>query len=103
MEYLQNLSKDKSKNSKIHLEKINDYVSLLSKYGTFLGAPYVKKIGDDLWELRPLNNRIFFFTKSQDGYVLLHAFRKTSQKTPKLEIKRAIREIQHIREDEKNE
>ena len=42
-----------------------------------------------VWELRPGNNRIFYFYHKDNTYVLLHSFRKKTQKTPKQEITRA--------------
>jgi len=48
-----------------------------------------KHIENDIWELRPGNNRIFYFYHKDNTYVLLHIFRKKTQKTPKREIIRA--------------
>ena len=44
---------------------------------------------DDIWELRPGNNRVLYFYFKNDTFVLLHQFRKKTQKTPKREIERA--------------
>ena len=44
---------------------------------------------DDIWELRPGNNRIFYFYYADGQYVLLHHFRKKSMKTPPRELARA--------------
>ena len=38
---------------------------------------------------RPGNNRVFYFCWRGDRFVLLHQFRKKSQKTPRREIERA--------------
>lgn len=78
-----------SKTSRINREKILAYMKALSLYGTRLGMPFVKHIGGDLWELRPLSNRIFFFYWKDNRFVLLHHFIKKSQKTPAKEIQRA--------------
>lgn len=51
-----------------------------------------KYLEDGIWELRPGNNRIFYFFFQENTFVLLHQFRKKSQKTPKHEIERAKRE-----------
>ena len=59
MEYLNELSKRNDKDSRIKLNKIRDYVKALSVYGTFLSEKYVKHIEGDIWELRPLRDRIF--------------------------------------------
>ncbi len=43
----------------------------------------------EVWELRPGNNRIFYFYFKDDIFVLLHHYRKKSQKTPSREIEKA--------------
>lgn len=48
-----------------------------------------KHLDEDIWELRPGNNRVFYFYYKDNKFVLLHYFRKKSQKTPKREIDRA--------------
>lgn len=91
VDYLDSL-KVKSKTSKtdrINREKILAYIGALQKYGTRIGKPYVKHINDEIWELRPLNNRIFFFYWKNNRFVLLHHFIKKTQKTPVKEIIKA--------------
>lgn len=51
-----------------------------------------KHIEDGIWELRPGNNRVFYFFYEDDIFVLLHAFRKKTQKTPRREIEKAKNE-----------
>ncbi|WP_455224751.1 type II toxin-antitoxin system RelE/ParE family toxin [Granulicatella sp.] len=97
-EYLRLLSKNNCKDNRIKLKKINDYIELLSKYGTSLGEPYIKYIEDGIWELRPLRDRILFVTWINDSYVLLHQFMKKTQKTPRKEIEKAKRELKDIQE-----
>ena len=41
------------------------------------------------FELRPGTNRVFYFFIEKDTFVLLHHFRKKSQKTPRREIEKA--------------
>ena len=84
-----NVKAESSKNARIQRNKILAYLSALSEKGSTLGAPYVKHIEGDIWELRPLNNRIFYFCWHNDKYVLLHSFTKKTQKTPKKEIDKA--------------
>ena len=95
IDYLDQLSNkaNKNKRSKIIRNKILAYFTALSEKGSLLGAPYVKHIDGDIWELRPLNNRIFYFCWHKDKYVLLHCFIKKSQKTPKKEIDKAKRNM----------
>ena len=84
----------KSKDARIQYKQILFYIELLSQNGLTLSDNIVKNLGDDLWELRLGNNRIFFFYYDREGrFVLLHYFRKKSQKTPKREIERARAEI----------
>lgn len=91
-DYLNELVKKKDKDSRIKLSKIRDYVKILRIYGTRAGEPYVKHIEGDIWELRPLRDRIFFVAWINDSFVLLHHFMKKTQKTPKREIKQAQKE-----------
>ncbi|MBR5799420.1 MAG: type II toxin-antitoxin system RelE/ParE family toxin [Lachnospiraceae bacterium] len=51
---------------------------------------YEKENGQsEIWELRPGNNRIFYFFCDNNSFVLLHSFRKKTQKTPRREISKA--------------
>ena len=91
VEYLDMLT-DKAKTSKtdrINREKILTYIGALERFGTRIGKPYVKHISDEIWELRPLASRIFFFYWKDNKFVLLHHFIKKTQKTPQKEIAKA--------------
>ncbi|MEG2274334.1 MAG: type II toxin-antitoxin system RelE/ParE family toxin, partial [Clostridia bacterium] len=79
----------KNKHDRIQYNKISAYIKALQVYGTRIGKPTVKHIDGDLWELRPLENRIFFFYWHNDTFVLLSHFIKKSQKTPTKEIAQA--------------
>lgn len=67
------------KNSRINHEKIGDYLRALSMRGVSIGYPYVKYLGNKIWELRPLDNRILFF-ETKEHYVMLNAFKKQTKK-----------------------
>lgn len=86
------------KNARINREKILAYMVALAKYGTRIGTPFVKHIDGNLWELRPLSNRIFFFYWKDNQFVLVHYFLKKSQKTPKKEIEKARKNIKDFLE-----
>lgn len=92
-EYLLELASKKTKDSRIKLTKINDYINALSQYGTKVGEPYVKRLDGDIWEIRPIRDRILFAAWNGDGFVLLHCFMKQTQKTPKREIEQAKRNL----------
>lgn len=90
-EYLDDLAKKArtSKTARINRTKTLAYLYALSQYGTRIGQPTAKHIEGRIWELRPLNNRIFFFYWKDNKFVLLHHFVKKSQKTPAREIEQA--------------
>ena len=92
-EYILELSKtaQTSKNERIKLKKITEYLEMLENYGVKIGEPYVKHIDGDIWELRPISDRIFFFHWQKGKLVLLHHFVKKTQKTPPREIEQAKR------------
>ena len=72
--------------------KIYKYIDLLQDFGLFLGQPYVEKLkGSGVWELRMRHSlnyyRILYFASSRPRFILLHAFLKKTDRTPKSEIK----------------
>lgn len=102
-EYLQELACKTDKDSRINFNKIRDYIKILSEYGVSVGEPYVKHLMDEIWELRPLRNRILFFAFDGESYVLLSHFIKKTQKTPKQEIEKAKRLMNnYFEENEQN-
>ena len=88
-EYIANLQKKSDKDSKIKVNKIISYIDMLSEKGIKLGQKYVKHLRNDIWELRPLRDRILFAYISNNIYILLNVFIKKTQKTPEREIKKA--------------
>lgn len=90
-EYINELNKNNNKDNRIKLKKINMYIELLSKHGLSLTEPYIKKLDKDIWELRPLRDRILFASWCNNKFVLLSVFMKQTQKTPKSEIEKAQR------------
>ena len=65
---------------------------------------YAKHLDGDIWELRPINDRILFAGWVDGAFVLLHSFIKKTQRTPKKEIEQAKRELADFKErEEKNE
>ena len=78
-----------NKDARIQHKQVSQYIQFLEDYGTRLGENVTKHLEDDIWELRPGNNRVLFFYFKDDTFVLLHHFRKKTQKTPKREIEKA--------------
>lgn len=82
------------KNAKIQAQKIHFQLQLLRKLGTMgTNGGASKKLRNKIWELRPFPNRILFFHWKDNTYVLLHAFRKTTNQAPQEEIEQAEREM----------
>jgi phage-related protein len=92
LDYLQSLpARDRA--------KANAVFTLLKEYGTALGKPHARHIQGPLWELRPGDNRLFYFLHTGRQFVILHGFRKKTMRTPEKEIRTAIRRMNEVMED----
>lgn len=80
---------DTNKDARIQYKQIATYIELLQQNGTHLPSGITKHLDDGIWELRPGCNRIFYFFYCDDTFVLLHSFRKKTQKTPAKELDKA--------------
>ena len=81
-----------NKDARIQFKQITLYIELLKNHGNRISSNITKYLGDDIWELRPGNNRVLYFYFKDNKFVLLHIFRKKTQKTPNKEIEKAIKE-----------
>ena len=97
-EYIISLKQKGTKDSLVKFRKIQDYIKVLKTNGTRAGEPYVKHLDGDIWELRPMKDRILFFAYNGNDIVLLSQFRKMTQKTPPREIKKAKRLMNDYKE-----
>ena len=79
--------------------KINKVFRLLKEFGPSIGMPHARHLDGDLWELRPGDNRVLYFLFTGKQFVMLHAFHKTTNKTPRSEIETALRRIKELREE----
>ena len=65
-------------------------IDLLKRHGTALTMPFVRHLGDGIWELRARDQdgiyRIVYFHWKGRTFGLLHGFTKTTQATPKREL-----------------
>lgn len=94
-DFLENLriKSETNKDARIQYKQVTFYIELLRQNGSTLSENIMKHIEDNIWELRPGNNRVFYFFHDEGGkFVLLHHFKKKTQKTPKREIIRAKEE-----------
>lgn len=97
-DYIITLKSKVDKDSRIKLNKIQDYINALSEYGLQLREPYIKHLDSEIWELRPLRERILFVAWYNGSFVLLHHFMKKTQQTPAREIEKAKRELADLKE-----
>lgn len=95
-DYMQELEEKQptNKSARIELSQILLHIELLQRNGTKNNANITKQLEDKLWELRPGNNRILYFYNDGKTFILLHIFRKKTQKTPIREINKAKNEIE---------
>ncbi len=94
-EWLRELNSVLSKENSSMIKKVYYQIERLENEGVSLGEPIIKKIDDQIWELRPIPNRIFFGVLNANKIVLLHHFRKKTNKTPNREIEQAKKEYKN--------
>lgn len=93
LDYMRELAASDSKDSRIKRNKIAQYIHILQEMGTTAGEPVMKHLDAEIWELRPIRDRILFAACVEGRFVLLHVFMKQTQKTPAREIEKAKREL----------
>ncbi|MBR0288684.1 MAG: type II toxin-antitoxin system RelE/ParE family toxin [Selenomonadaceae bacterium] len=97
-DYTNQLAVKNDKNNKIKFQRIKRCIDFLTERGTRVGEPVVKHVRGEIWELRPLRDRILFAAWIGDSFVLLHTFQKETQKTPIAEIEKAESELEDFKE-----
>ena len=97
-DYFSSLAERQDKDSRVKLQKIRDYVAYLHVNGKQAGAPYIKHLDGEIWEFRPLKDRILFAAWVGESFILLHHFVKKTQKTPPREIAQAKRNLADMKE-----
>ncbi|MBO5524538.1 MAG: type II toxin-antitoxin system RelE/ParE family toxin [Roseburia sp.] len=95
-EFIKDLNKkaETSKESRVNFNKIVAYLDILEEMGTRAGTPVTKHLDGEIWELRPLRNRILYAYYKDNTFIILHHFLKRTQKTPRKEIQRAKKCLQ---------
>jgi phage-related protein len=79
--------------------KIRNVLRLLEEFGSNLSMPHARQIKGKLWELRPGGVRLFYFAYIEQQFVILHGYRKQSQKSPDREIEIAMRRMQELMDE----
>ena len=88
-QYINHLQEKEDKDSRVKFRKITAYIKKLKKEGLSLKKEYIKHIDGEIWELRPLKDRILFAYYKDNKFILLSCFVKKTRKTPRREILRA--------------
>jgi phage-related protein len=95
--FLKELTRD---HKVLEIAKIWFFINNLEKYGWEIKKwipGSIKKLRNELWELKPGKNRIlFFYSDKMNCFVLLHGFCKKTNKTPQKEIDLGEQEIKGI-------
>lgn len=99
-EYIRYLENKKNiiKECKIKYTKIIMYMDLLSRNGLKLGEPYIKHLKSNIWELRPIRDRILFSFIENNKFIILNKFIKRTQKTPNKEVEKAMNLLKGYKE-----
>jgi phage-related protein len=66
--------------------KVFAYINELKKQGNNLLRPMADYLEDGIYELRPKDNRIFYFFYLRDNAVLLHAIKKKTREIPRNDL-----------------
>jgi len=82
-----------NKDARINFNKIVAYIDLLCEHGTRIGEPVTKHLDGDIWELRPLDNRILLAYYKDNNFILLHYYTKKTNKIPPRELAQAKRNL----------
>lgn len=88
---------DKNKETKV---KASIIIKNIIEFGLDSAASHIKKLsGYPLWEIRILgksSTRILYINQINDAIVLLHAFKKKTNKTPVKEIDIALSRLKQL-------
>jgi len=71
-------------------QKVFAYISLLEEQGEELRRPIADYVGDKLYELRPRAHRVLYFFLLKEYAVIVHLFRKKTDRLPEAEKRVAL-------------
>ena len=77
-----------NKDARIQYKQVTFYIELLKQNGSTLSENIMKHIEDDIWELRPGDNRVFYFSmmKTENLYCFISSKRK-HKRHPNVKLK----------------
>jgi len=71
--------------------KVYAYIAELKQQGNNLRRPMADYLEDGIYELRPKDNRFFYFFYLRDTAVLVHAIKKHVRKVPENDLRLCIK------------
>jgi phage-related protein len=75
-------------------------VEMIENFGTSIGMPYTKAMGNGLFEIRAKGRegigRSLFCTVKDHKVIILHSFVKKTNKTPKQELELALKRMKEV-------
>ena len=78
--------------------KIFAYIAELKNQGHNLRRPLADYLGNGIYELRPKDNRIFYFFFLKDSAVLVHAIKKKTDKISKEDLKLCLKRKSQVKQ-----
>lgn len=81
--------------------KIFAYIAELKEQGHNLRRPLADYLESGIYELRPKNNRLFYFFFLKNNAILVHAIKKKSDKIPRHDLELCIKRKKYIEEHTK--
>lgn len=84
--------------------KLEHILTLLQDYGpSYVHEPYVKHLQDKLWEIRLKDKdgiaRVIYILANKKRIILLHAFVKKTQKTPKSALEIVLKRTHEVNDE----
>jgi len=77
--------------TEIEQARVYAYISELKNRGHIMRRPMADYLRDGIYELRPRDNRIFYFFYMRDRAVLVHAITKHVKKIPEADLNLCIK------------
>lgn len=92
-DYFLRISHSKQKQDKATYVKMRHQINLLKSLGPMLHSPQSKKLKGyrhQIWELRPMPERVFYGVWHQSKFILLNHYTKKSNETDPRQIEKAL-------------
>ena len=85
-----------NKDARIQHKQASLYIELLQQNGTHLNENITKHLEDGIWELRPGNNRVFyFFSKTTSSFCFIN-FARNRRRLQNVKLKRLNENVMTI-------